>query len=90
MREVQRRHAPDSPAGLGEMISDPFGLKAKEQSRQRSVREAEQSRIEAEVQKAQARIDVREANKRTAKAEAELNRMKAEMEKIKGVPRKGR
>ena len=83
MREVQRKHEPDSPAGLSEMITDPLGFKAREQSRQKTVYDAEQSRLEAEVEKAQARIDVREANERTAKAEAEVNRMKAEMEKIK-------
>jgi len=84
MKEVQRKHEPDTPGGLGEMITDPFGLKAREQSRQKSAYDAEQSRLEAEVEKAQARIDVREANERAAKAEAELNGMKAEMEKIKG------
>ena len=83
MKEVQRKHEPDSPAGLGEMITDPFGLKAREQSRQKTVHDAEQSRLEAEVEKAQARVDVREANERAEKAEAELSRMEAEAEKIK-------
>ena len=83
MKEVQRKHEPDDPAGLGEMITDPFGLKAREESRQKTVYDAEQSRLEAEVEKAQAQIDVREANERAAKAETELDRMKAEMDKIK-------
>jgi Flp pilus assembly secretin CpaC len=83
MNEVQRKHRPDSPTGLGEMILDPFGLRAKEQSQERSLREAEQLRLEAEVEKAQARIEVREANERTAQAQAELDRAKAEIEKIK-------
>ncbi|MBL7185718.1 MAG: hypothetical protein ISS70_05280 [Phycisphaerae bacterium] len=83
MREVQRKHEPDSPAGLGEMITDPFGLKAREQSHQMAVHDAEQTRLEAEVEKAQARVDVREANERAGKAEEELRRMEAETEKIK-------
>ncbi|UCF17867.1 MAG: hypothetical protein JSW59_10455 [Phycisphaerales bacterium] len=81
MSEVQRKHEPDSPKDLGEIISDPFGFKAKEQSRQRSLQEAEQSRLEAEVEKAQARIDVREANERAERAEAELSRIEAQAEK---------
>ena len=83
MKEIQRKHEPDTPAGLGEMISDPFGLKAREQKRQQKVHDTEQTRLEAEVEKAQARIDVREANERTKRAEAELNKMKTEAEKIK-------
>jgi len=83
MKEVQRKHEPDTPAGLGEMITDPFGLKAREQSRQKTVYDAEQSRLEAEVEKAQAQVDVREANERATEAEAELNRIKVEMEKVK-------
>jgi hypothetical protein len=88
MSEVRRKHEPESPAGLGEMISDPFGLKAKAKARERSLREAEQSRLEAELKKAQARIDVREANERAERAEAELNRIKAEAEKAIADARK--
>ncbi len=83
MSEIQRKHEPDDPAGLGEMISDPFGLKAKEQSRERAMQEAEQSRLDAEVEKAQARIDVREANERADKAEEDLGRIEAEAAKAK-------
>ena len=83
MKEVQRKHEPDTPAGLGEMITDPFGFKAREQSRQKSAYDAEQSRLEAEVEKAQAQVDVREAKERAEKAEEELRRTEAEAEKIK-------
>jgi len=48
MKEVQRKHEPDSPAGLGEMITDPFGFRAREEARERTLPEAEQSRIEVE------------------------------------------
>ena len=83
MKEVQRKHEPDNPGGLGEMITDPFGLRASERSRQKTVYDAEQSRLEAEVEKAQAQVDVREANERAAKAEEDLKRVEAEAEKIK-------
>jgi len=83
MKEIQRKHEPDTPGGLGGMITDPFGLKAREQSRRESAYDAEQSRLEAEVERAQARVDIREANERAGKAEEELRRMEAEAEKIK-------
>ena len=83
MKEVQRKHEPDTPSGLGEMITDPFGLKAREEAREQTVHDAEQSRLEAEVEKAQARIDIREAEERAQKAEAELSRVETEAEKIK-------
>ena len=83
MKEVQRKHEPSSPDGLNEMITDPFGFKARQKERERTLRDAEQSRLEAEVEKAQARLNVREANERTEKAEAERNRMETEAQKIK-------
>jgi hypothetical protein len=83
MKEIQRKHEPDTPSGLGEMITDPFGLKARESAREQSVHDAEQSRLEAEVEKAQARIDIREAEERVQKAETELGRVETESEKIK-------
>ena len=83
MKEVQRKHEPDTPGGLGDMITDPFGLKAREDERQQSVHDAEQSRLEAEVEKAQARIDIREAQERAEKAETQLSRIESESEKIK-------
>jgi len=83
MKEIQRKHEPDTPSGLGDMITDPFGLKARESAREQSVHDAEQSRLEAEVEKAQARIDIREAEERAQKAETELSRVETESEKIK-------
>jgi len=83
MKEIQRKHEPDSPTGLGEMITDPFGLKAKEVAKEHVLDEAEQLRLEAEVEKAQARIDVRQANEQTKKAQEELENMKAEAARIK-------
>ena len=83
MKEVQRKHEPDTPSGLGEMISDPFGLRAREKANQRSRYDAKQARLEAEVEKAQARIDIREAEERAEKAEEELSRIETEAEKIK-------
>ena len=83
MKEVQRKHEPDTPSGLSDMITDPFGFKARESAREQSVHDAEQSRLEAEVEKAQARIDIREAEERAQKAETELGRVETESEKIK-------
>jgi Flp pilus assembly secretin CpaC len=83
MNEIQRKHEPDTPAGLGEMITDPFGFKARDEARQQTIYDAEQSRLEAEVEKAQARIDIREAEERAQKAEAELKRVEIESEQIK-------
>jgi flagellar biosynthesis GTPase FlhF len=88
MKEVQRKHEPDTPSGLGEMISDPFGLKAREKANLRSRHDAEQARLEAEVEKAQARIDIREAEERANKAEEELGRIETEAEKIKSEAEK--
>ena len=85
MQEVQKKHEPDSPTGLGEMITDPFGFKARDEARKQSVHDAEQARLEAEVEKAQARIDIREAEDRAEMAEAELNKVEAEAEKIKAA-----
>jgi Flp pilus assembly secretin CpaC len=83
MKEIKRKHEPDTPSGLSEMITDPFGFKAREDAREQSVHDAEQSRLEAEVEKAQARIDIREAQERAKKAEDERLQMEAESEKIK-------
>jgi Flp pilus assembly secretin CpaC len=83
MKEVQRKHEPDTPSGLGEMITDPFGLKARDEAHKRTIEDAEQARLEAEVEKAQARIDIREAEERAKTAEAELNKVETEAEMIK-------
>jgi len=83
MKEIQRKHEPDTPGGLGEMITDPFGFRARDQEREQTVHDAEQARLEAEVEKAQARIDIREADIRAQKAEEELLRTQTEAEKIK-------
>jgi len=88
MKEVRRKHEPDTPGGLGEMITDPFGFKARDEAHKRSIEEAEQARLEAEVEKAQARIDIREAEERAQTAEAELSRVETEAEKIKAEAEK--
>jgi len=83
MKDIQRKHEPDTPGGLSEMITDPFGFKARDEAHKRSIEEAEQARLEAEVEKAQARIDIRDAEERAQTAEEELNRVETEAEKIK-------
>ena len=83
MKEVQRKHEPDTSSGLGDMITDPFGFKARENAREQTAQDAEQARLEAEVEKAQARIDVRQAEERAQKAQSALSRIETEAEKIK-------
>jgi Flp pilus assembly secretin CpaC len=83
MEEIKRKHEPDSSGDLGDMITDPFGFKAREEANERSQKDAEQARLEAEVEKAQARIDIREAEERADKAEEKLNIVETEAEQIK-------
>jgi hypothetical protein len=88
MAEIRRKHEPDNRGGLGEIITDPFGIKARNEAREQSMQDAEQARLEAEVEKAQARIDIREAENRAETAEAELSRVETKAEKIKSEAEK--
>jgi type II secretory pathway component GspD/PulD (secretin) len=83
MEEIKRKHEPDASSGLSDMITDPFGFKARDKANEQSQKDAEQARLEAEVEKAQARIDIREAQERADKAEEKLNRVETEAEQIK-------
>jgi len=83
MKEIQRKHEPDASSELEDMITDPFGFKAREKAHEQSMEDAEQARLEAEVEKAQARIDIREAEERADKAEEKLNIVETEAEQIK-------
>jgi len=85
---VKRKHRTPTSGGLGEIITDPFGLEAGEKARQLEAEEAERLRLEAEAEaeKARARYAVRETEERAKRAEAELNRVKAEAEaKVKAA-----
>ncbi len=84
MAEIRRKHETTlSTNDLAEMITDPFGINARQQAQEQKTMEAEQTRLEAEVEKADAQIAVRQANERTEQAEEELQRTKDEAEKIK-------
>jgi hypothetical protein len=83
MKEVSRKHEPASPHGLGEMITDPFGFKAREQAHEKAIDEAEQMRLEAEAERAQAQINIRQAVERADRAEEELDRVKTESDRIR-------
>ena len=85
MKEVGRRHEATSPEGLGvgEMITDPFGFKARENAHEQALDEAERMRLEAEAEKAQAQVNIRQAIERADRAESELDRVKSESDKIK-------
>jgi Flp pilus assembly secretin CpaC len=70
MKEVQRKHEPDTPAGLGEMISDPFGLKARDVD----VREANERALQAQLELRRMEVEAAkikaDAEKATLDAEA--------------------
>jgi hypothetical protein len=83
MKEISRKHEPDSPHGLGEMITDPFGFKAREQAHAKAIDEAEQMRLEAEAEKVQAEINIRQAVERADRAEEELDRVKSEADRVR-------
>ena len=86
IEKVKRKHRSPTSGGLGEIITDPFGLEAGEKARQRETEEAERLRLEAEAEKARSRYAVREAEEQAKRAEAELNRVKAEAEaKVKAA-----
>jgi len=58
---IQRKHEPARPQSLGEMITDPFGFKAREKASNLKLEQAEQIRIEAEAEKAQAEAKIKAA-----------------------------
>jgi Flp pilus assembly secretin CpaC len=88
MKEVSRKHEPPSQEGLGEMITDPFGFKAREQAHEQALDEAERMRLEAEAEKAQAQVNIRQAVERADKAESEMDRVKSESDRIKSDAQK--
>ncbi len=81
MKDIQRRHDPTAPSDLSDMMTDPFGFKARQKVQENKLQEVEHQRLETEVKEVQAKIDVREANERAEKAEAELEKVKTEAEK---------
>jgi len=81
MKDIQRRHDPTAPSDLSDMMTDPFGFKARQKDQENKLQEVELQRLETEVKEVQAKIDVREANERAEKAEAELEKVKTEAEK---------
>ncbi len=78
MADIQRKHDSSASSDLGDLITDPFGFKARREIQEDRLQEAERARLEARAAQAQAQIDVHEANTRAAKAEEELQKMKAE------------
>ncbi len=83
VEEIKRKHEPPTSPGLSEAITDPLGLAAREKQQKEQVRESEQSRLEAEAEKAQVRNALREAAEQLEKAEAEVKRLKDELEQAK-------
>ncbi len=86
MNEIERKHeSTHSSSGLSDVITDPFGTNARRQEQEQKVLEAEQIRLESEVEKANAIIAIREANERADKAQEELNKIKTEAHLIKAA-----
>jgi hypothetical protein len=81
MAEIQRKHDPTSPSDLSDMMTDPFGFKARERAQESKLQEAERTRLEAQAKEAQAEIDIRQANERARKAEEELEKIRIEADK---------
>ncbi len=83
VEEIRRRHEPPAVGALHEAITDPFGFKARERQQQLKAEEAEQARLEAEVQEAKARRALREVEERVERAEAETRRAEAELNRVR-------
>lgn len=83
MKGVSRKHDVTPPEGLGELITDPFGFKAREYAHEQALDEAERMRLEAEAEKAQAQVSIRQAVERADRAESERDQVKDEADRIK-------
>jgi len=81
MRDIQRKHDPSASTDMSDMMTDPFGFKARQKAQENKLQEVEHQRLETEAKEEQAEIDVREANARAHKAEEELEKVKTEAEK---------
>ncbi|HJX09519.1 MAG TPA: hypothetical protein VJ733_03355 [Candidatus Binatia bacterium] len=78
MREIQKKHNPDISTDLSDLMTDPFGFKARKKVQEDKLQEAEHTRLEAQAKEVQAQVQVRQANVRAEKAEEELERMRTE------------
>jgi type II secretory pathway component GspD/PulD (secretin) len=84
VEELKSKHKPAEQTGaLSETLNDPLGVEAGKKEQQRKADEAEQSRLQAEAEKAEARHTVREANVRTARAETQAQRVTAEVANVR-------
>jgi Flp pilus assembly secretin CpaC len=80
---IEKKHEPPASRGLGETITDPFGLRAREQQQMEQINNAEQSRLEAEAEKAEVRNALKQTTEKLEKAEAELKSLKEKLEQAK-------
>ncbi|MHC4172090.1 MAG: type II secretion system protein GspD [Planctomycetota bacterium] len=83
VEEIKRKHEPPTVGGLQEVVMDPFGFKTRERQQQLKTEEAEQVRLDAEVEKAKARRAIRELEERAEKAKAETRRAETELNRVK-------
>lgn len=82
VEDIKRKHEPPiAPELLSETIVDPFGLEAQARQAKLKVLEAEETRLEAEAQKAQARGAIREADQMVKSTVAEAEKIKSQAQK---------
>jgi Flp pilus assembly secretin CpaC len=81
VEEIERKHEPPTLPGLS--ITDPLGLGSREKQQREQIRDSEQSRLEAEAEKARVRNALRKATEKLEKAEEEVKRLKDELEQAK-------
>jgi len=83
MEEIRKKHEPASPGGLQKTIKDIFGDESPEEEQQRKAREAEQSRLDTQAEKALARNAAREAETRAERIKAEAQKATSDAAKTK-------
>jgi Flp pilus assembly secretin CpaC len=83
VENIQKKHEPPILPGMGESITDPFGLEARKKQQKQQISDAKQSLLEAEAEKTSARTAIREAKEKLEKAEVEVKRLKDELEQAK-------
>jgi len=83
MAEIRRKHEPAAPGGLQKTITDFFGDKSRKEEQQRKAQEYEQSRLDAQAEKALARNAAREADARAERVTAEAQKATSDAAKTK-------
>ncbi|MFC1781079.1 hypothetical protein ACFLZ8_02300 [Planctomycetota bacterium] len=84
MAEIEERHETDSSsAGIAEVLKDPFGTVAKQNSQDKSTSEAENTQLAADATNEKYQAAIREANEKAQIAQEQLQKALEESEKNK-------